>query len=79
MVGSRVLLAHVEPPELGLEAVASALAAGEACGEDHAVVGESGGGGAEAEDGIAEGGDDALTGDAVVCGDAEGVAGGGGT
>jgi hypothetical protein len=64
VVGWGVLLADVEAAELGLEAVAPALAAGEAVGEDHAVVGEGGGGGAEAGYGIAEGGDDAGAGDA---------------
>jgi hypothetical protein len=71
VVGSGVLLVDVEAAELGLEAVASALAAGEAGGEDHAVVGEGGFGGAELLDGIAEGCDDAGPGDAGVCGDAE--------
>ena len=44
VVGSGVLLDHVEPSEFVLEGVASAAAAGEADGVDHAVVGEGGGG-----------------------------------
>ena len=40
MVGARVLLADAEGVEEGLESVASASAAREAGGEDHAVVGE---------------------------------------
>jgi len=55
VVGSGVLLADVEASELGLEAVAPAIAAGEACGEDHAFVGEGGGGDTEPVNGIAEG------------------------
>jgi len=75
VVGSGVLLADMEAAELGLEAVASALAAGEAGGEDHAVVGQGGCGDAEAVDGLPEGGDDTGPGDAGVGSDAEGVAG----
>ena len=43
VVRSGVLLHHAEALQLGLEAVASALAAGEPGGEDHAVVGQRGG------------------------------------
>jgi len=74
VVGCGVLLADVETAELGLEAVASTLAAGEAGGEDHAVVGEGGLGGAELLNGVTEGGDDDGAGDAGVGGDAEGEA-----
>ena len=76
MVGSGVLLANVEAPELGLEAVTSVLTAGEAGGEDHAVVGQGGCGDAEAVDGVPEGGDHAGPGDAEVGSDTEGIAGG---
>jgi hypothetical protein len=40
VVGSGVLLDDAEAAEFGLEAVAAPLAAGEAGGEDHAVVGQ---------------------------------------
>ena len=41
--GAAVLLDNPQTPEFGLEVVAAALAAGEAGGEDHAVVGQRGG------------------------------------
>ena len=65
----------MEALELGLEAVASTFTAGEAGGEDHAIVGEGGGGDTELVNGVPEGGDDAGPGDARMGGDAEGVAG----
>ena len=57
------------------EAVASAAAAGEAGGEDHAVVGEGGVRDAMALCGFGEFVDDDGCGDARVCGDGDGVAG----
>ena len=74
VVGPGVLLGDTEAAQLGLQAVAAAFAAGEAGGEDHAVVGQGGCGGAEAVDGIPEGDNDAGPGDAEVGGDAEGEA-----
>jgi hypothetical protein len=64
-----------EAAQLGLQAVAAALAAGQAGGEDHAVVGERGGRGAVGGDGDAELGEDDLAGDPVVGGAAQGAAG----
>jgi len=57
------------------EAVASAAAAGEAGGEDHAVVGEGGVRDAMVLCGFGEFVDDDGCGDACVCGDGDGVAG----
>jgi hypothetical protein len=75
VVGSCVLLCDVEAAEFVFEGAASAYAAGEAGGADHAVVGEGGGWGAVGGDGVAEAGEDDFGGDVVVAGDGEGVAG----
>jgi hypothetical protein len=58
-----------------LEVVAAAVAAGEAGGEDHAVVGQRGGRNAMGGTGFAEGGTHDRAGDAAVGGDREGIAG----
>jgi hypothetical protein len=42
VVGAGVLLRHVQAAQLGLEGVAAALAAGQAGGEHHPVVGQGG-------------------------------------
>ena len=78
MVGSGVLLDDVEAGEFGLEAVAgvvAVVAAGEAGGVDHSVVGQGGGGNAVLSACLAEGVDDVGAGDAEVRGDGQGVAG----
>ena len=75
VVGAGVLLVDVEAAELGLQTVAAALAAGEAGGEDHAVVGQRRGGEAVFDDRLSEAGDDQGAGDGGVGGDAQGVAG----
>jgi len=72
------LLDDVETAWLGLEAVAGAgtlLALGEPGGEDHAVVGERGGGNPVLRNGFTKGGQHDRSGDPVVGGDREGVAG----
>ena len=73
--GSGVLLDDVQAPELALEGVASAAAAGEAGRVDHAVVGQGGGRDPVLGCGFAEGGGDDRSGDPGVCGDVQGVAG----
>jgi hypothetical protein len=60
-----------EPAQLVLEAAASAAAAGEAGGVDHAVVGERGGGVSVQVRGLAEGGQDDGPGDAGVRADVQ--------
>jgi hypothetical protein len=73
--GPGVLLVDAEAAEFGLEAVAAAAAAGEAGGEDHAVVGQGRGRGAVAGDSVAEHVDHGGAGDGLVGGDRDGVAG----
>jgi hypothetical protein len=75
VVGAGVLLDDVESLSFGLEAVASAAAAGEAGRVDHAVVGEHRGGIAVLGCGFAEGVEHDASGDPVVRGDVQGVAG----
>src|SRR5829696_6420991 len=73
-----VLLHHAESAEFGLEAVegvASGVAAGEAGGEDHAVVRQHRGGNALVSDRLTERGDDCGPGHRLVAGDRERVAG----
>jgi len=75
VVGPTVLLDDIEAAQFGFEGVAVALSTGEAGGEDHAVVGQGGGGNAVLACGFAEGGEHDGAGDAVVGGDGERVAG----
>ena len=79
VIGAGVLLQHAEAVQFGLEAVAAAGAAqaatGQAGGEHHAVVGERGGRDPVCGNGFAELGDHDRTGDPVVGGDTQGVAG----
>ncbi len=75
MVGPGVLLRDAEAAKLGLEAVAAAFATGEAGGEHHAVVGQRRRGHAVVGDGGAELVEHDRSGDAVVRGEAQGVAG----
>ena len=75
VVGGGVDLADSEVAEFGFEFVASAAAAGESGGEDHAVVGEGGVWDAMLLCGFGEFGQDYGCGDAPVCGDGDGVAG----
>jgi len=77
VAGSGVLLDDAEAVELDFEAVAAAgaaqAAAGQAGGEDHAVVGECGGGDPVCGNGCAELGEHDRSGDLVMGGDREGV------
>jgi len=73
--GAGVLLVDAEAAQFGLEAVAAAAAAGEAGGEDHAVVGQGGRRGPVTLDGLVERVDDRRSGDGLVGGDEDGVAG----
>ena len=75
VVGAGVLLDDVQAAQLVLEAVAAAAAAGEPGGEDHAVVGQRGGGIPVLVCGFAEGGEHDRAGDPGVGGDVQGVAG----
>jgi len=75
VVGARVLLDHVQPPEFVLEGVASAAAAGETDRIDHAVIGQGGGRDAVAGKGLTEGCGDDRSGDAAVRGHRKCVAG----
>ena len=70
-----VLLLDAEAAQLVLEGVAAAFAAGQAGGEDHAVVGQGGGRDAVLRAGGAEGLQDGGAGDPGVGGDGQGVAG----
>ena len=70
-----VLLDDAEAVEKVFEAVAATLAAGEAGGEDHPVVGQRGGRDAVGFEGFGERVDDDRAGDAAVGGDRDGVAG----
>jgi len=74
VVRGGVDVVDAEAVEFGFEGVASAFAAGEAGGEDHAVVGECGVGDAMAGSGFGEFGDDDGAGDAAVGGDGDGQA-----
>jgi hypothetical protein len=75
MVRSAVLLHDVESPQLVLEMVASAAAAGVAGRVDHAVVGERGRGVSVQVTGMPEGVVDDQGGDPGVGPDVQGVAG----
>ena len=76
VVGAGVLLGDAEAAEFGLEAVAAAAAAGEAGGEDHAVVGQRGGGDPVLGDGCrGRWSTHDRAGDPAVGGDGQGVAG----
>lgn len=75
VVGGGVDLADLQAAEFGFEAVASAAAAGQPGGEDHAVVGEGGVWDAMGCGGFGEFGQDDRCGDAPVCGQGDGVAG----
>ena len=75
VAGSGVLLDDVQASELVLEGVASAAAAGEPDGVDHAVVGQGGGRDPMWAAACAEGGGDDRAGDPAVGGDVQGVAG----
>ena len=78
MVGAPVLLDDVEMAQLGLEAVAGAgtlPALGQPGGEDHAVVGECGCGNPVLGNGFTECLEHDRSGDPVVDGHREGVAG----
>jgi hypothetical protein len=79
VVGSGVLLGHAEAAQLVFEAVAALgavqAAAGEPGGEDHAVVGQRGGGNPVCGNGFAEGGQHDGSGDPVMGGDREGEPG----
>jgi hypothetical protein len=65
----------VQAAQFVFQGVAAAAAAGEAGGEDHAVVGEGGGRDAVSGDGLAEGITDDGAGDAGPGADVQGVAG----
>jgi hypothetical protein len=73
--GAGVLLDHAEPAQLVLEPVAAALAAGQAGGEDHPVVGQGGGRDSVLGHGSAELGEHDRAGDPVVRGHRQRVAG----
>src|SRR4051794_11897912 len=75
VIGSRVLLADTECSKFGLEAVAAPASAGEARGEDHAVVRERGCWSPKTGHGSAEPVEDGLAGDAAMCGHGQRVAG----
>ena len=75
VVGAGVLLGHAEALEFGFQGVAAALAAGQAGGEHHPVVGQGGRGGAVAGGGGAERGKDDRAGDRGVGGHRHCVAG----
>ena len=72
MVRTGVLLRHPEASQLGLEAIAPALAAGEARGEDHAVVGQRGGRDPIDPNSLEERARHDASRDSVVCADVEG-------
>lgn len=75
MAGAGVLLDDVMSAQSGFEAVASAFAAGQSHGVDHAVVGQRGGRDSLLGNGCAECGDNDRRGDAGVGADVQGVAG----
>jgi hypothetical protein len=75
VVGAGVLLDHAEASQFGLQPVAAALAAGQAGGEDHPVVGEGGRRGPIAVDGAAECRQDDRAGDPGMGGDRQPIAG----
>ncbi len=75
VVGGGVLLGDVQAAQLVFQGVAAAAAAGEASGEDHAVVGEGGGRDTVHGDGAAEGVQDDRAGHALPAGHVQGVAG----
>ncbi len=75
VVGSGVLLDDAQESEFGLEGVAAASAAGQPGGEDHAVVGERGGGNPVHGKGCAECGQHDRAGDAEVGGHGNGESG----
>lgn len=68
VVGGGVDLLDAQAVQFGFEGVAAAFSSGEAGGEDHAVVGEGGGGDAMAGNGVAEFSQDDGAGDAGVGG-----------
>jgi hypothetical protein len=75
VVGLAVFLGDAEAAQLVLEGVAAALAAGQAGGEDHAVVGQGRGRDAVRPARCAEGQQDDRPGDPGMGGDGQGVAG----
>ena len=75
VVGAGVLLHHVQASQFVLEGVAAAFAAGQAGGEDHAVVGQGGGGDPVCGNGFAERGQHDRAGDPGVGGDRAGRSG----
>ena len=75
VVGSGVLLDDAEAAQFGLEGVAAALAAGEAGGEHHPVVGQRRRWCSVPAHGVTERVDDDGAGDPLVGGDRQGVAG----